>query len=161
MSSLLISITGASDIKINPPPFSFFLSICLHIYFQWNVFIISSLFLYFTCPCPYIYIQSYGDSSWAWHVQTLCTLQLSTVTLQYRWLVHVSCCFQKILDETNICLCLWVIYGHNRIDVVMVSVLVSRVVYRGFELRSGQTKNYNMESTTLNKDKRDETIKTF
>jgi len=39
----------------------------------------------------------------------------------------------------------YVYFKYNRIDDVMVSVLVSRVVDRGFEPRSGQTKDYKIE----------------
>ena len=48
---------------------------------------------------------------------------------------------KAVTRATLICLYFRLKMKYNRIDGVMVSVLISNAVDRGFELRSGQTKD--------------------
>ena len=59
---------------------------------------------------------------------------MKDVMIIYTWI----CGFDKrtIIDYIQTSL------GQNRIGGIMVSLLASSVVYRGFESRSGQTKDY-------------------
>jgi hypothetical protein len=87
-----------------------FLTLCLHIYLQYNFFIISSLFPLFNLFVSItIFMQSYFNSNL--HVLTLCTLMfhkvkkfliLKIVYLLTSCMVNVHC-FQYVI-ETRTCI---------------------------------------------------------